>query len=183
VIYGSEDVAEFAHGKFSALMSGKAIHPDIVKSVMQIGAFSGNNETLTWFDERSRSSESEHERLNILMALGSFRDKALIEKTQEYILKEVPDRNKFIPIGYMASNPYAIPSMWQWYVSHVNTLEQFHPAHYERVIEAIVPLCGIGKGQQVKVFFEDYMRQKDKAKAVIKMSLERLEINSRMRKS
>jgi len=164
-------------------MSGKAIHPDIVKSVMQIGAFSGNNETLTWFDERSRSSESEHERLNILMALGSFKDKALIKEAREYILKEVPDRNKFIPIGYMASNPYAIPSMWQWYVTHVNTLEQFHPAHYERVIEAIVPLCGIGKGQQVKVFFEDYMRQKDKAKDVIKMSLESLEINSRMRKS
>ena len=183
VMYGSEDVAEFAHGKFFALMSGKDIHPDIMKSVMQIGAFSGNNETLTWFDERSRSSESEHERINILMALGSFKDKALIEEAREYILKEVPDRNKFIPIGCMASNPYAIPSMWQWYVSHVDTLEQFHPVHYERVIEAIVPVCGIGKGQQVKAFFEDYMRQKDKAKDVIKMSLERLEINSRMRHS
>jgi len=88
------------------------------------------------------------------MALGTFRDKALIKKIQEYILKEVPDRNKFIPINYMAANPYAIHFMWEWYVSHVTALEQFHPVHYERVIEAIVPVGGIGKEEQVKVFFK-----------------------------
>jgi len=99
------------------------------------------------------------------------------------VLKEVPDRNKFIPINYMAGNPYAIPSLWEWYVSHVTALEQFHPVHYERVIEAIVPVCGLGKEEQVKAFFADYMRQKDKAKDVIKLSLEKLEINSRMRAS
>jgi len=183
VMYGSEDVAGFACGKFSALMSGKHIHPDIMKSTMQIGALYGTSETFTWFDQRLKSAKSEHERINILIALGSFGGEALIEKTLEYILKEVPDRNKFIPIAYMASNPHAIPSLWEWYVSHVTTLEQFHPVHYERVIEAIVPVCGIGKEQQVKDFFEDYMRQKEKAKDVIKLSLEKLEINSRMRVS
>jgi hypothetical protein len=83
----------------------------------------------------------------------------------------------------MASNPHAVPSMWHWYVSHVATLEQFHPSHYERIIEAIVPVCGIGKEEQVQAFFEDYMSQGDKARDVIKMSLEKLEINSRMRVS
>ncbi len=87
----------------------------------------------------------------------------------------------FTQINYMAANPYAISFMWEWYVSHVTALEQFHPVHYERVIEAIVPVGGIGKEEQVKIFFKDYMRQKDKAKDVIKFSLEKLEINSRMR--
>ena len=180
-MYGSEDVAEFARGKFSSLMGGQSIHPDIMKSVMQIGALNGGHETFTWFDKRLKSSESEHERMNILVALGGFGDTALIRKIQQYVLKEVPDRNKFIPIQYMASNPHAIPSMWQWYVSHVAALEQFHPIHYERVIEAIVPVCGIGKDEEVKAFLEDHMRQKDKARDVIKLSLEKLEINSRMR--
>jgi len=182
-MYGSEDVQEFARDKFSSLMGGQSIHPDIMRSVMQIGALNGNLETFKWFDKRLKSSESEHERMNILMALGSFGDRALIEKIQQYVLSEVPDRNKFIPIQYMASNPHAMPSMWHWYVSHVATLEQFHPSHYERIIEAIVPVCGIGKEEQVKAFFEDYMSQGDKARDVIKMSLEKLEINSRMRVS
>jgi len=121
--------------------------------------------------------------MNILIALGGFGDKALIKKVQDYVLSEVEDRNKFIPIASMAANPHAIPSMWDWYVSHVNLLERFHPVLYERVIDAIVPVCGIGKEAQVNSFFDVYMRQKDMAKDVIRMSLERLKINSRMRHS
>ena len=182
-MYGSEEIVEFARGKFLSLMDGQGIHPDIMRSVMQIGALHGNEEIFKWFDKRLKSSESEHERMNILAALGSFGDTALIKKIQQYVLNEVPGRNRFIPIQYMASSPHAIPSMWQWYVSHVDVLEQFHPVHYERVIETIVPVCGIGKEEQVKAFFEEYMTRKDKATDVIKMSLEKLEINTRMRVS
>jgi aminopeptidase N len=183
VMYGSEDGAGFARSKFTSLQSGEAIHPDIMKSIMQVGALNGTDETFTWFVQRFKSSESEHERINILTALGSFSEKTLIEKTREYILTEVPDRNKFIPIDYLALNPYALHSMWEWYVAHVPTLEQLHPVHYERIIEAIVPTCGIGKEQQVKAFFEDYMREKEKARDVIKLALEKLEANSRMGRS
>jgi hypothetical protein len=53
--------------------------------------------------------------------------------------------------------------------------------HYERVIQAIVPLCGMGKAAEVEAFFEDFMNRKDLAKEVIRMSLEKLRINQRMR--
>jgi aminopeptidase N len=183
VMYGSEDAAGFARSKFSSLQGGEGIHPDIMKSIMRVGALNGTDETFTWLVQRFEASENEHERINILAALGGFSQKTLIEKTQEYILRGVPHRNKFIPIAYLASNPHAIPSMWEWYVSHVPTLEQLHPVHYERIIEAIVPTCGIGKEQEVRAFFEDYMRQKDKAEDVIELALERLEVNSRMGRS
>ena len=99
----------------------------------------------------------------------------------DYILTEVPDRNKFIPIGYLAANPNAIPYLWGWFVSHLDDIEAFHPIHYERVIAGIVPVAGIGKEEEVKAFFDDYMAKTDKAKDVIKLSLERLAINSKMR--
>ena len=54
---------------------------------------------------------------------------------------------------------------------------------YERVIAAIVPTAGIERAYEVKSFFEDYLKKSDKAKDVIKLSLERLEINLRMRSS
>ena len=123
----------------------------------------------------------EHERMNILAALGSFRERALIEKAQQYILDKVPARNKFVPITYMAANPYAIPYMWEWYGSHLEELEKFHPMHYERVIAAVVPLCGLGYEEEIRTFFQDYMSKKEGSKDVIRLSLERLEINSKMR--
>jgi len=183
VIYGSEDATGFTRGKFSSLMRGGSVHSDIMKSIMQVGALNGNRNTFTWFEKRLKSSKTEHERMNILQALGSFGEQASIKRTQQYILDQVPARNKFIPVDSLASNPHAIPSMWEWYVSNVVTLEQFHPIQYERIIEAIIPVCGIGKEKQVRAFFEAYMRQKAKAKDVIKMSLERLEVNSKMRAS
>lgn len=183
VVYGSKDVAEFAMGKFTSLMGGEMVHPDIMRSVMQVGALNGETEAFKWFVKKLGSSESEHERMNILSALGSFKEKRLVEKTQQYVLDKVPNRNKFVPIGHMAANPYAIPHMWEWYMSNLEALEQFHPMHYERVVGAIVPVCGIGKEAQIKAFFENYMSKKKKAKDVIKLSLEKLEINSRMRNS
>ena len=45
----------------------------------------------------------------------------------------------------------------------------------------IVPSGGLGREDDVKVFFDRYMREKDRAKDVIRLSLEKLEIFSRMR--
>jgi hypothetical protein len=54
---------------------------------------------------------------------------------------------------------------------------------YERVVAAIVPVAGMDNSEAVKQFFEEYMQKTEKAKDVIKLSLERLEINMRMRNS
>jgi len=81
----------------------------------------------------------------------------------------------------MAENPYAIPSLWDWFVSHLERIEQFHPAHFDRVIEAVVPIAGVDQETQVRSFLEQYMREKDKASDVIRMSLEKLRINANMR--
>ena len=52
---------------------------------------------------------------------------------------------------------------------------------YERVVAAIVPVAGMDNPKAVNQFFEDYMQKTETAKEVIKLSLERLEINLRMR--
>jgi aminopeptidase N len=180
-LYGSESAMEFADRQFAALMRGSNVHPDIMKSVMQVGALSGNDQVFEWFDQRFRDSQVEHERMNILAALGCFKDEALIRRCRQYTLDTVPARNKFIPVVAMSSNPYAIPLMWDWYVSDQEKFEQFHPLLYERVLAAIIPVAGIQRADEVKAFFNDYMKKKDKAREVIKLSLERLEINIRMR--
>jgi tricorn protease interacting factor F2/3 len=182
VFYGSASVSAFARKQFAALTDGGTVHPDILKSIMQAGAFFGNDQVFDWFDRRFRDSTIEHERMNILSALGCFKDDALLRKAQQYALDTVPARNKFIPIVAMASNPYARHLMWDWYISNLKQIERFHPMLYERVIAAIIPVAGIERTEEVKTFYEEYLKKTDKAKDVIKLSLEKLEINLRMRK-
>ena len=180
-LYGSEPVMNFAFGRFKSMMSGAAVHPDIMKCVMQVGALAGDGQVFEWFDRRLQESQIEHERLNILTALGCFKDKGLIIKTQQYILDAVPARNKFLPVMALTANPYAVDLMWDWYIARLDQIEQFHPLHYERVIAAIVPSAGIQRADEVDAFFAEYLKKKKKAQDVIKLSLERLAINLRMR--
>ena len=181
VLYGSKDVEGMALRKFTSLMRNEKIHPDIAKSIMQVGALNGDDKAFDWFEARFNTSESEHDRMNILVALGCFRETKLIQRAQQYILGRVPGRNKFVPIVSMTANPNAVPHMWDWFRSQLNALEQFHPLHYERVIAGIIPVCGLGREDEVTAFFKDYMCKKSMAKDAIKLSLEKLEINSRMR--
>lgn len=180
-LFGSTRIHEFARRRFSALLEGAPVHSDLMRCVMQVGALTGDARVFDWFEARFKASDVEHERLNILVALGCFKDETLIKRSQKYVLETVPARNKFIPVVALASNPFAIDFMWEWYVSNLEEIERFHPLLYERVIAAIVPVAGIGNADAVKGFFDDYMKKTETAKDVIKLSLERLEINLRMR--
>lgn len=181
VLYGSEHAAEFASSQFALFTAGQEVHPDIIASVMKAGALHGDQSVFEWVSRSLETSESEHERMNLLAALGCFGDHGLMEKACTYTLEKVPSRNKFVPITYMAANPHAIPFMWEWYVSHSEELEKLHPIHYERIIASIVPVCGAECEQEVRTFCQNYMAEKGVAEDVIRLSLERLEVNCRMR--
>jgi aminopeptidase N len=179
VLYGSEGVADFARRMFSSLVEGEKVHPDMMKSVYQVGAFCGGKKTFDWFAKRAEASESEHERINVLVALGCFKDRVLLERAQQYVLDEVPERNKFVAIGTMAENPYAMRFMWPWYVSSRKKLEQLPPVHYERVLAAVIPWGGLGREEEVKTFFREHALE---GHSVVRLSLEKLEINGKMRR-
>jgi len=44
-------------------------------------------------------------------------------------------------------------------------------------------VCGLGREDEVKGFFANYTTEKDLSRDVIRLSLEKLEINSRMRRA
>lgn len=180
-LYGSKEALSFGHSRFDMLREGKGIHPDIMRSAMQIGAFCGGGEVFDWFEKAFSASENEHERINMLLAIGCFQESSMIDRTERFLLEKVPDRNKFMVIGAMAANPYARFGLWEWYLSSLERLEKLHPVHYERVIAALIPWSGLGRKEQVRSFFHDYLKSHEKLRDVIELSLERLEIHSRMR--
>jgi len=179
--FGSADLARFAAEQFATLTSGGQIHPDIMKSVMQAGARGGDAATLDWFKQRFETSGVEHERMNILTALGSFTDGRQIAAVGQFILEKVPPRNKFVPAMALAENPLAADFLWQWYRDNLDQMEQIHPMIYERVLAAVISAAGLGAPDVVEQFFTAYMEKNTQTKDVISLSLERLKISLRMR--
>jgi len=179
--YGSQPSIDFAAAQFAALQSGGSVHPDILRSIMAVGARIGGDQTFDWMTARMDSVASEHERQVILAAMGQFQEKSALESALAYVLSTVPPRNKFIPVASMGANPAAAPILWHWYTNHIETIEQFHPMIYERVIAAVIPSSGLEQPEQVQAFFEKYMARSDKGGDVIRLSLEKLKINLQLR--
>jgi hypothetical protein len=50
------------------------------------------------------------------------------------------------------------------------------------VITALVPIGGLGREAEVRSFFKEYIRKQEKMRDVVNLSIERLDIHSRMRK-
>lgn len=181
MLYGLSEALEFGAEKFKLVQNGQSIHPDIMRSVMQAGALQGDSDALAWLCRRFETSESEHDRLNALAAMGSFKDPDLLAAAMAYALEKVPDRNKFIPITVMAANPHAAGRIWQWFEDNLNRLETFHPLLYERVIASIAPVGGLHAPDQVRTFFKRYVQENPQFKEVVALSLEKLAINLTMR--
>ena len=182
-LYDDENILKFTSEQFEAFAQKGSIHPDLARSVMQAGILQGGEKAFGFLCRRLESTDSEHERMNILMALGSQKDPDLIRKTCTYTLDHVPDRNRFIPLVALCLNPHAIPLMWDWFLEHVQVLETFHPLLYERVIAGIVPLAGMERPEAVQDFFTEYMQKHPQTVDVAKLSLEKLQINLAMRQA
>ena len=180
-LFGSKKTADFAADSFAALERGDAIHADIRKSVMQIGALNGGGEALDWLTRQFKTAESEHERMNVLAAISRFRERELIEKALRFSLEEVPGRNRYIPVAGMGSNPGAASFLWDWYTENIEPLEALHPIHYERVVAGVVPVAGMDREEEIKTFFQDEARRGKISEDVLGLALEKLAINSRMR--
>lgn len=178
---GAKGPVMWAQDRFEGLLKGRKVHPDIMQSIMQIGAKHGGQGTFDWFKKRFETSVSEHERLNILTALGGFESLEMIDAVLDYVLEGVPDRNKFIPVAALAENPAASQSLWVWYNAKLSRIEKLHPLIYERVIAAIISGAGMAEPEAVASFFKSYKTQKPPMADVINLSLEKLTINHRMR--
>jgi tricorn protease interacting factor F2/3 len=176
-----EPAVEFCLDRFDGLVSGQTVHPDVARSIMQVGALRRGAQALEWFQQRFAQTPSEHERVNILMAMVAFKDWTLIESALDYTLESVPPRNQFIPIAAAGSNPSAADRIWPWYQNHLPRLEAFHPLLYERVITGIVPIGGLALVTQVNAFYDSYVRERPQVKDAVELALENLAINAQMR--
>ncbi len=177
VVFGSQKTIEFVLNQFANLKEGRAIHEDIIESVLRATAYIDDT-AVNWLMERFEKIDNEPERINVAVALGSVKRNNMV-KALDFTMKNLPDRIKFYPIIMMTRNPSTRPFLWEWFVDNIKDLERFHPSHFERTLNEIVQIGGVGREKDVTKFFESYQVKEKTLEDVIKMSLEELEINRR----
>jgi tricorn protease interacting factor F2/3 len=180
-LFGGSQASGFALERFAALKAGKPLHPDLQRCVLQVGARHATHADWQWLAERFLAAASEHERMNLLAAMGCIGTADLLDEVGRFVLTSVPDRNRFIPLAALAENPATAALMWPWYLAHREALERSHPLLYERVIAAIVPLGGLEAPDEVRRFCEAYGATRPALREVVQLSLERLAVNARLR--
>jgi tricorn protease interacting factor F2/3 len=179
--WGSVPAIDFGVEQFDRMRSGHSVDPDIARSIMQIGARQCGRSALEWFKARFAETPSEHERMNIVTAMGAFAQWEVVESALAFTLESVPPRNRFMPIVSAAANPLAAPHLWEWYLKHLEQVEAFHPLHYERVITGVVPLAGLDRTDDLLAFFKAHIEQKPQHRDAVDLALENLAINAAMR--
>jgi hypothetical protein len=120
--------------------------------------------------------------MNLLAAMGAIGDPAQLEEVGAFVLRHVPDRNRFIPLAALAENPRTASRMWGWYQANRAALEGSHPLLYERIVAAVVPVGGLEAPEAVRRFLDTYALEHPALREVVQLSLERLAVNLRLRR-
>ena len=183
VIHGHTTAREACQTQFTRYQRGEPIPSDLLPSTAKTGAFTGDETTFQWLRKRLAGTESEPERMVLLSALGHFRQWSVMTGVLEFVLQEVPDRNRFIPIAAAGTNPHAVPHLWDWFVAHEETLLQMHPLLYERVLTGLVPTGGLIDPAGVTSFFDGYLERHPRHKDVVTLSLEKLRVLERLQRA
>ncbi|NVM01925.1 MAG: M1 family metallopeptidase [Candidatus Helarchaeota archaeon] len=179
-IFGSQKSVDFALNQFLKIEQGEPIHADIRGAVMRVTSYI-DEKKCDWLLKNFEKIDNEPERINFVAALGSIKEDYM-EKVLQFTMEKIPPRIKFYPIVLMTRNPNTSPLMWDWFVANIKGLEKFHPSHFERILDAVVSISGIEKEEEVKKFFKSYKIKEKTLQDVLKMALEKLEINSKLRK-
>jgi len=180
-LIGSHAIRDPLVDQFDAFVAGTPIAPDIFKSVLIAGATSGGQAALEAIIGRFESSGVEHERTTLAAALGAFGQWEQLAQALEYSLDKLPDRLRFIPLVAAAGNPSATDRLWPWFEDHFTRLAAMHPLLFERVVAAFIPIPGLQDPRRTQSCCDQWKHQQPHLQDVIALSLERLEINSRLR--
>jgi len=180
-LIGSETIRNPLVERFDAFVAGAPIAPDIFKSVLIAGATAGGQAALEAIIDRFESSGIEHERTTLAAALGAFGQWEQLAQALEYSRDKLPDRLRFMPLVAAAGNPSATDRLWPWFEDHFSRLAAMHPLLFERIIAAAIPIPGLQDIRRTQSCCSQWKRQHPHLNEVLALSLERLEINSRLR--
>jgi tricorn protease interacting factor F2/3 len=185
---GDETIIAEAKKRFDIYVKQKKLSPDLQSAVFNMMAWYGDEKLYNTFRELYKKTETQEEKIRFLGAISSFKDKALLQRTFDFILSdEIRYSDMIYPLAYLAGNPAAKPMLWPWAKTNWKQLEKRlgeTKMLLRRVINNLAVLSDDASEKDIRAFFK-----KNPTKG-IKMSLaqtlEKISINidymKRMRK-
>ncbi|RMG32882.1 MAG: M1 family peptidase [Methanobacteriota archaeon] len=170
---GSETISSRAMELFNKLKEGENISADLLATILKVGALKTND--FDWFAEKLRSAQNEQEIVNYGAAITQVSNPELIPKVEEFIFEEIPYRNRGGAIALLASNPVAKETLWEWYLANLDNFEKLHPFMYQIALVSIISRS-VDKENDVKEFFNGYLKKNPSIADAIEVGLENLEM-------
>ncbi|MHA1370839.1 MAG: ERAP1-like C-terminal domain-containing protein, partial [Promethearchaeota archaeon] len=180
---GDPEIRDFGLDKFGDLMQGKHIHPDLLETIMKIGASATttkkpNGESFEWFRSKLADPKlSEQERKYILTALGNYNDENDLANALSYILANEKTGNRFITIIHALINPSFKNHAWGWFLKTKQKIDKLHPNHQERIIAKIISIAGLKFHDDVTSYFIKEAKEKTSMQDTINMAFDQLKVN------
>ncbi|MGE3271452.1 MAG: M1 family metallopeptidase [Chloroflexota bacterium] len=154
-----------------------AVDRDVVPAVIAINAHTGDAATYDLFWSRYKSAATPQEETRYLFALGSFPDRALLQKTLDAsITSEVRTQNAPFLIGSLMTNLEGGDLAWKFVKEHWDEMVARFPDNtHVRMLAGITALSTPALASEIEEFFSvPRVRQGQKT---LDQHIERLRIN------
>ena len=157
------------------LRSRRAVPADLADSIVGLAARVGDAMRYRAFLEAMESANTPQDQRRFLLALGGFRDPALIQRTLRLSLTPaVPTQDVVFLLGRMFANPAARDATWDFVRARWPRLEKrMGSILVGRMIETTVHLRAPARRREVARFFRE--NPVPSAKRVLRQTLERFD--------
>ena len=175
---GSEDIARFGVKKFKDYVEGKKINPDILSSILKIGANLYQDAINVFLNKIRDGNIPQIEKLYIYEAIGCINDEKCIREILDMTLKEIPPQTWHAVFFRIGKNPRALSEIWPWFKENLSLIEKGGAFVIGRTLTSLIPYGALNFKTEVIHFLKDYGEKNEFQKDTIEMVLEQLEINS-----
>jgi alanyl aminopeptidase len=137
----------------------KAVDPDMVGVVLNSAAAGGDRELFDLFLAEAKKTKVQNERVRLLAAIGSFRDKALVKESLDLILsREFEPVDTTVLFGFRGSDSsqFRREATWSFLKQNFDALADRMPREMMPFMPFMVPgFCAEAQRADVEAFFKE----------------------------
>ena len=181
-LVGSRKVIEHLAVLYRDRSAGAAIDEDLTPLVLSAAAERDPSVFSAFIAELEDGSTPEQVKVDILSAMGGFKDEKTALRVFTYAADSVSPRNRHYPFTGAGRNPAVYTALWGWFRKNVRKLCSFHPIILDRALAGFVPTAFVRVADEADVILaEAAAGPAAKTAATVRMLRESLSVNRAFR--
>lgn len=174
--YDHPEVLAWGKDEFAKVMKGEHLDPDLRGPVYRAGAIAGGTKAYAWLETQYKKAGLQEEKNRLAVALTSFRDKPIIEKTWAFIFSDaVRSQDTVLLVGVLWGNPYARDSAWSYTKKNWNAINKKYGKLFKMMDRFVAYPGSLVTDKEMTDFKKFFAGKKiPGAEREVKLSLDRL---------